>query len=87
MKLWVDAEREPDVDWVWSKTEASAIAFLKGGNVELISLAPDQPELVGLVTDWMNDNDAHPEREAHDTTGGVKNPRGFLQLISRAASL
>lgn len=88
MKVWLDAKREPDPDWVWCKAECSAIAMLKGGNVEYISFAPDQRKLVAAVTDWMIENDVHPERrEIHKRTDGVKSPRGVLQMINRAAAL
>ena len=87
MKLWVDAKREPEVDWVWCRTEASAIAMLRGGNVERISFSPDQRKLVAAVVDWMIENEIHPERrEVHNRGDGVKHPRGLLKL-NRVAAL
>ena len=88
MKLWLDAKREPDPDWVWCKAECSAIAMLKGGCVDHISFAPDQRKLVSAVTDWMIVNDVHPRRrEVHRRNDGVKVPRAMLQIMNRAASL
>lgn len=81
MKLWVDAKREPDVDWVWTRTVRGAVAMLAGGNVERISFAPDQRDLVSEVVDWMIAAEIHPDRrEVHPRHGGVKNPRGMLKI-------
>lgn len=81
MKLWLDSRREPEVDWVWAKTAHCAVVFLRGGNVERISFAPDQRELVSEVVDWMIDHEVHPARRSvHRHDGGVKYPRGFLKL-------
>jgi hypothetical protein len=72
MKLWIDAHREPEVDWVWSRALPSAIAFLRGGCVERISFAPDQRDLVGPVVDWMIENEVHPQRRGvHNRKSGV----------------
>lgn len=85
MKLWVDPKREPDVRWVWAKTAHCAITLLKGGCVDLISFAPDQNKVVNEVVDWMIANDVHPKRATHQRSDGVREPRGFLQIITRAA--
>lgn len=74
MKLWLDAKREPSVDWVWAKTPELAIILLKGGNVERISFAPDQRRIVRPVVKWMIANDVHPTRRTHKRTDGVKRP-------------
>ena len=79
MKLWVDAKRGPEVDWVWVKMPVSAIAMLRGGNVESVSFAPDQSKLVGEVVDWMVENGSTATRTIHRSTAGVKYPRGLLQ--------
>ncbi len=87
MKLWVDAKREPDPDWVWAKTDHCAIVMLKGGNVDRVSFAPDQRKLVAPVVDWMIENNVHPaRRDVHKRSDGVKFPRGFLK-INRVAAL
>lgn len=86
MKLWLDAKREPEVDWVWAKTSHLAIVLLRGGNVEKISFAPDQRKLVAPVVDWMIEHDVHPERQTHKRDGGVRHPRGLLKL-NRVAAL
>jgi hypothetical protein len=84
MKLWLDSDREPEVDWVWSRAAVSAIAFLRGGCVERISFAPDQRELVSTVVDWMIENEVHPDRrEVHDSRSGARRPR---QLQAKVAS-
>lgn len=80
MKLWLDSRREPEVDWVWSRTAQGAITFLRGGCVDRISFAPDQGDAVEAVVDWMIDNDVHPRRGTHDHDGGVRLPRGFLRI-------
>ena len=85
MKLWLDAKREPEPQWVWAKTAHCAIVMLKGGCVDKISFAPDQRAIVAPVVDWMIDNDVHPHRATHKRGDGVGEPRGFLQVISRAA--
>jgi hypothetical protein len=74
VKLWLDAHREPDVNWVWAKTAHCAIVLLRGGCVEAISFAPDQRDLVAPVVDWMIENEVHPARAVHATTAGVKRP-------------
>ena len=84
MKLWVDAKREPEVDWVWAKTSHCAIAMLKGGCVERISFAPDQRKLISPVVDWMMGNDVHPRRQVHKRTDGVCYPRGMLRVAGAA---
>ena len=68
MKLWIDENRQPDVDWVWSKTSHGAITMLRGGCVEKVSFAPDQPGLVEPVLDWMIGNDS-PARTAVHSSG------------------
>lgn len=76
MKLWLDAHRQPEVDWVWARTARCAIVMLRGGCVERISFAPDQRELVSPVVDWMINNEVHPgSREVHARDGGARNPR------------
>ena len=85
MKLWLDARREPDVDWVWATTSALAVTLLAGGCVERISFAPDQRRLVTPVVDWMIAHNVHPRRGVHRRDGGVRYPRGLLQVVSRAA--
>jgi hypothetical protein len=75
VKLWLDAHREPELDWVWAKTAHCALVLLGGGCVEKISLAPDQPSVTGPVTDWMI-NTGSPSRCTTHTTGcGVKKSR------------
>lgn len=86
MKLWVDAKREPEPQWVWAKTAHCAIVMLRGGNVERISFAPDQRKIVAPVVDWMIENNVHPSRTTHKRSDGVKFPRGMLQ-ITRVAAL
>lgn len=81
IKLWVDSHREPDVDWVWAKTAQCALVMLKGGCVERISVAPDQPDLVSPVLKWLDDRNVHPDREVHAIDGGVRYPRGLLQVV------
>lgn len=80
MKLWLDAKREPDVDWVWARTAHCAIVLLGGGCVDKISLAPDQRSMVNEVLDWMiaHQSDAHPT--THKTSDGVRYPRGLLKF-------
>jgi hypothetical protein len=85
MKLWLDAKREPEVNWVWAKTAHCAIVMLRGGCVDRISFAPDQRKIVAPVVDWMIENNIHPTRTTHRRGDGVKESRGFLQVISRAA--
>jgi hypothetical protein len=75
MKLWLDAHREPDVDWVWAKTAHCAIVLLGGGCVERISLAPDQPTVTSPVTDWMIDTESPSRCSTHTTKCGVKKSR------------
>lgn len=87
MKLWLDADREPEVDWVWARTAHCAIVMLRGGCVERISLAPDQRAMVNEVLDWMiaHQSDAHPT--THRPGDGVRYPRGLLVVrYPRAAS-
>lgn len=72
MKIWVDAKRQPEPNWVWAKMPCSAIALLSGGNVEHISFAPDQRKLVKEVVEWMVVNNVHPRiREVHKRNAGV----------------
>lgn len=85
MRLWLDAHREPDVRWVWSKTVGGAITMLAGGCVEKISFAPDQRDLVAPVVDWMIENEVHPARTVHTHTAGVK--RASLKFIHRRNSV
>lgn len=80
MKLWLDAHREPDVDWVWAKTAHCAIVMLRGGCVDKISLAPDQRPMINEVLDWMIANDARALRTVHKTGDGVRYPRGLLRV-------
>lgn len=87
MKLWLDAKREPDVNWVWAKTSHLAITLLKGGCVERISFAPDQRKMVNEVVNWMIANDVHPKRGIHKRTDGAKVSRPLLQMINKAAAL
>ena len=86
MKLWLDAKREPEVDWVWAKTAHCAIVMLRGGCVDKISFAPDQRRMINEVLDWMIEHESRADRAVHARTDGVKNPRGLLKL-RRAASL
>ena len=91
MKLWLDANREPEVQWVWAKTAHCAMTLLKGGCVDQISLAPDQSELTAEVTDWMIASDHPPRSTVHPVDGGVKKSK-LLRIppqkipVSRAAS-
>lgn len=81
MKVWLDAHREPEVDWVWSRTVQGAIIMLRGGCVERISFAPDQRrDLINPVVDWMIEHGSAARRSVHRPDGGVRRPRGFLQL-------
>lgn len=80
MKLWLDAKREPDVDWVWSKTAHGAIVMLRGGCVEKISFAPDQREMINEVLDWMIENESRADRTIHPRNGGVKYSRGLVKV-------
>ena len=82
MKLFLDAKRQPDVDWVWSRTAHGAITMLKGGCVEKISFAPDQPNLVEPVLDWMIENDSPADRAIHKVTA---KPKFFRKLFRSAA--
>lgn len=84
MKLWVDADRPPDVDWVWSKTTQGAITMLKGGCVERISFAPDQPDLVEPVLDWMISNESEAKRAVHPRSARAKN---FHKLLRSAVQV
>lgn len=86
MKVWVDSHREPEVDWAWSKMPVSATRMLAGGCVEKISLAPDQPELTGPVTEWMDSHDVHPITTTHGSTDGVRFPRGLMKVKIKAVS-
>lgn len=79
MKLWIDGTRQPDVDWVWSRTSAGAIAMLRGGCVEKISFAPDQPDLVEPVLDWMIGTDTDVRRTMHKPTAKAKRHRPLLR--------
>lgn len=85
MKLWLDAKREPEVDWVWAKTAHCAIVMLQGGCVEKISFAPDQRKTINQVLDWMIEHESRADRAIHLRTDGAKKPRKLLKL--RAASL
>lgn len=85
MNLWLDDKREPDPRWVWAKTSHCAIVMLTGGNVDKISFAPDQLELVAPVVDWMLANNVHPSRAIHPRSGGVKSSRGLLVCRAVAA--
>ena len=69
MKLFLDANREPGPEWVWAKTAHCAITFLKGGNVEEISLPPDQTPLSEEVSQWMLDDQCYPKQTTHLATG------------------
>jgi hypothetical protein len=81
MKLWLDEHREPEVRWVWARTSHLAILLLRGGNVEKISFAPDQRNIVAPVVDWMIENGVHPVRRIHGANDGVRFPRGFLTTL------
>jgi hypothetical protein len=84
MKLWVDAERQPEPDWVWAKMPCSAIVFLQSGLVEQISFAPDQRKLVGDVVEWMISHNVHPRvHEIHKRSSGVLT----RMLISKVAEI
>jgi hypothetical protein len=78
MKIWLDADRQPDVDWVWPKTVGCAIVLLSGGCVEKISFAPDQPDLVEPVVDWMIRHDSPARRAVHKPTAQARKPRHLL---------
>ena len=41
MKLWLDDERMPELDWNWVTSAGSAIDELKTGRVKIISLDHD----------------------------------------------
>ena len=84
MKLFLDKKRQPDVDWVWSKTVGGAIAMLKGGCVEKISFAPDQPDLVAPVVDWMIENESTSKRAVHPTGARAKKYRKLLRSAVQA---
>lgn len=79
MKLWVDAKREPEVDWVWAKLATTAITMLRGGCVEQVSFAPDQSKMVAEVKAWMLANGVNPPHGAHRRGDGVRFARGMLQ--------
>jgi len=87
MKLWLDAKRVPDYDWVWATTPACAIVLLRGGCVDKISFAPDQKKIVSPVVEWMIKNDIHPERQVHRRTEGKRKPPSLVRLVMRAAML
>jgi hypothetical protein len=78
MKLWLDVDRQPDVDWVWSRTAHGAITMLKGGCVEKISFAPDQPHLVDPVVDWMIREGVPARRAVHKASARAKKHRSLL---------
>lgn len=78
MRVWLDADREPDVSWVWARTAHTAVTLLRGGNVERISFAPDQQKMVDVVLDWMIDNDSPAGRAVHKHDDGVRFPRGLV---------
>lgn len=80
MKLWLDAAREPDVDWVWAKTAHCAIVLLRGGCVEQISFAPDQRLMVNEVVNWMIAHDNQADPVIHKRTDGVRYSRGLLSV-------
>jgi hypothetical protein len=80
MKVWLDSRRQPDVDWVWSQTSTGAVILLRGGCVEKISFAPDQPDLVEPVVDWMIENGVTTGRATHKTTARAKKHRKLLQI-------
>lgn len=84
MKIWLDATRQPDVDWVWSKTVGGAITMLSGGCVEKISFAPDQPDLVEPVLDWMIERESTSRRAVHPTTAKAKNYRKLIRCPRQA---
>lgn len=84
MKLFLDSHREPEPTWVWAKTAHCAITFLRGGNVDLISFAPDQAKTVEEVTTWMIENCVHPQRATHLAT--VKPRRKMLQALIEKVS-
>lgn len=83
MKIWLDTKRQPDVDWVWSKTPAGAITMLAGGCVEKISFAPDQPNLVGPVVDWMIEQDSPARTAVHSPTAKAKKPRKLFRSAAQ----
>lgn len=78
MKLFLDEHRQPDVDWVWSRTSGGALTLLSGGCVEVISLAPDQPDLVDPVMDWVLANKSAIPWEMHSETFRAKNRRPLM---------
>lgn len=79
MRMWLDAEREPEVCWVWARTAHCAIVMLRGGCVDTISFAPDQRDLVAPVVDWMIENEVHPDRRVvHARDAGVR--RGLIRV-------
>jgi hypothetical protein len=61
IKLWLDDLRSPpSEDWTWVKSAAEAIAVLKGGLVEEVSLDHDLGDDEGLgtggrVADWIEE--------------------------------
>lgn len=83
MKVWLDSRRQPDVDWVWSKTSHGAIVMLSGGCVEKISFAPDQPHLVEPVVDWMIENDSTSRRAMHKTGARAKKHRNLIRIAAQ----
>lgn len=85
MKVWLDKKRQPDVDWVWSKTVEGALTMLRGGCVEKISFAPDQPDLVAPVVDWMIKNEYDPKRAVHSVTAKAKKYRKLLRSAVQVA--
>ena len=80
MRLWLDADREPEVNWVWAKTAHCAIVMLRGGCVEKVSFAPDQHPMVEEVLDWMIENESRADRAVHKHNAGVRFPRGLLRV-------
>ena len=88
MKLWLDASREPEVDWVWAKTAHTAIVLLRGGCVDKISFPPDQHDTVAPVLDWMMRNASRAKTGMHKHGDGVRYPRGLLRVTyPKAAGL
>lgn len=71
MKVWVDNRRVPPPDWVWSWTPGGALAMLRTGLVECISLPPDQQQTSFEVVDWMADHCWPSSVLMHSRSSGI----------------